>query len=221
MQTNETWSFLMIIMFASQKGGCGKSTTAVNLCAYLAEKEKDVVLVDSDRQSTASNWILDREEHKHLPSVKSVQKYESVHATLMDLKTRYEYVVVDSPGRDSREMRTGMTASDLLVVPMRCSQPDLDTLPKMIEIINQAKDFNPRIAAFGLLTMAPTNPIVNEIAEAKEYLSEYKELPTLESIIFDRKVYRDSMSNGFGVIELDNEKAKKEMIDFAKEVLNA
>lgn len=211
----------MIIMFASQKGGCGKSTTAVNLCAYLAGQGKDVVLVDSDRQSTASNWIFDREEHKHLSQVKSVQKYENINSTLSDLKTRYEYVVVDSPGRDSREMRTGMTATDLLVIPMRCSQPDLDTLPKTLEIIDEAKDFNPIISIFALLTMAPTNPSVNEIEEAKSYIFEYKELPVLNSIIFDRKVYRDSMSNGFGVVELENEKAKNEIINFSKEILNA
>jgi chromosome partitioning protein len=211
----------MIIMFASQKGGCGKSTTAVNLCAYLAQEGKDVMLVDSDRQATASNWVLDREEKKHLPSVKSIQKYENIHSTLIDLKTRYEYVIVDSPGRDSKEMRTGMTAADLLVVPFRCAQPDLDTLPKMQEIIDQAKSFNPIMSVFSILTMAPTNPVVKEIQESQKYAFEYKELPLLNSIIFDRKVYRDSMSGGVGVVELDNKKAKEEITNFAKELLNA
>ena len=211
----------MIIMFASQKGGCGKSTTAVNLCAYLAQEGKDVMLVDSDRQSTASNWVLDREEKKHLSSVRSIQKYENIHSTLIDLNKRYEYVIVDSPGRDSKEMRTGMTAADLLVIPFRCAQPDLDTLPKMQEIIDQAKNFNPIMSVFSILTMAPTNPAVKEIQESQKYAFEYKELPLLNSIIFDRKVYRDSMSSGSGVVELDNNKAKEEITAFAKEILNA
>jgi len=211
----------MIIMFTSQKGGCGKSTTAVNLCAYLAQKNKDVILVDSDRQSTASNWVLDREEKKELPPVKNIQKYENISSTLLDLKNRYEYVIVDSPGRDSKEMRTGMTATDILIVPFRCSQPDLDTLPKMQEIIDQAKDFNPIMSVFAVLTMAPTNPSVNEIEESKRYVFEYKEFTLLDSIIFDRKVYRDSMSGGVGVVELHNQKAKQEIINFAKEVLHA
>lgn len=40
----------MIILVASQKGGCGKSTTSVNICAELARKNKDVVLIDADKQ---------------------------------------------------------------------------------------------------------------------------------------------------------------------------
>ena len=43
----------MIILIASQKGGCGKSTIAANLSAWLANQNRDVVLVDSDRQSTS------------------------------------------------------------------------------------------------------------------------------------------------------------------------
>jgi chromosome partitioning protein len=45
----------MIILIGSQKGGCGKSTTAVNICAELASLGHDVVLVDADRQCTAAN----------------------------------------------------------------------------------------------------------------------------------------------------------------------
>lgn len=40
----------MIILVASQKGGCGKSTTSVNICAELARANKDVVLLDADKQ---------------------------------------------------------------------------------------------------------------------------------------------------------------------------
>ncbi|MGZ4038736.1 MAG: ParA family protein, partial [Bacteroidia bacterium] len=40
----------MIILIGSQKGGYGKSTTAVNICADLANQGHDVVLVDADRQ---------------------------------------------------------------------------------------------------------------------------------------------------------------------------
>ena len=209
----------MIILVGSQKGGCGKSTTAVNICAELARKGHDVVLVDADRQGTSANWVMDRSENKSLPVVHCVQKYDNIRDTLLDLNKRYEYVIVDAAGRDSRELRTGMVAADLLVIPFRPSQPDLDTLPKMKELITQAIDLNPNLRVHGLLTMAPTNPIINEASEAKEYLEDYPEIQLLRSAIRDRKVYRDAMSNGNGVIEMDNSKAKAEIQQLMSELL--
>ena len=123
----------MILLIGSQKGGCGKSTTAASICAELAAQGKDVVLVDADRQSTAANWAADRQGNEALPIVHCIQKYDNIRQTLLDLDKRYGFVVVDAAGRDSRELRTGMTAANVLLVPFRPSQPDLDTLPYMQE----------------------------------------------------------------------------------------
>jgi len=209
----------MIILVGSQKGGSGKSTTSVNIAALLAGKGKDVVLVDADRQSTAANWSSDRDELESRAKVHCVQKYDNIRETLSDLKSRYEYVVVDAAGRDSKELRTGITAADILLIPFRPSQPDLDTLPKMVELIDQAKDFNPSLNVYGLITMAPSNPMVNEANEAKEYLADYPDITLLKTIVRDRKVYRDAMSEGLGVVEMNNAKAKAEIQLLVDEIL--
>lgn len=212
------WKSVMIVLVGSQKGGCGKSTTAVNICAYLSSQEKDVVLVDADRQCTAANWAMDRAENPELPTVHCVQKYENIRETLFDLDKRYEYVVVDAAGRDSRELRTGMTAANILIVPFRPSQPDLDTLPKMQEVIIQAQDLNPELRVFGLLTMVPSNPMIHEKQEAKECLKDYPEIELLSTVVGDRKAYRDAMSEGVGVVEMNNSKAKAEIQLLAQEI---
>jgi len=209
----------MIIIIGSQKGGCGKSTTTVSICALLASLGKDVVLVDADRQATAANWVADREQDDTLPPVNCVQKYDNIRSTLIDLDKRYDYVVVDAAGRDSRELRTGITAAHMLIVPFRPSQPDLDTLPHMQEVITQAQDLNPDLQVHGLLTMNPTNPSVKEEAEAREYFQEFPIIQPLETMICDRKVYRDSMSVGKGVTEMDNPKAKTEIENLLREIL--
>lgn len=209
----------MIILIGSQKGGCGKSTTAVNISAELARQGKDVMLVDADRQGTASNWISDRNQNTSLTKIHSIQKFDNIHETLSDLAKRYEYVVVDSAGRDSRGLRTGMSAADVLIVPFRPSQPDLDTLPALQDIITMALDLNSKLRVKALLTMAPTNPIVNETQDAKIYLADYPVLQLMNTIIRDRKIYRDCMSEGKGVVEMDNGKARGEILCLVQEIV--
>lgn len=209
----------MIILIGSQKGGCGKSTTAVNISAELSTRGHDVVLVDADKQATGANWAQDRSGNTALPVVHCIQRYDNIRDTLLDLDKRYQFVIVDAAGRDSRELRTGMTAAHILIVPFRPSQPDLDTLSTMQQIIIQAKDLNPGLKVFGLLTMTPTNPAIREESQAREYLEDYPDIQPLSINLCDRKVYRDAMPEGMGVVEMGNSKAKEEVLDLVREIL--
>ena len=208
----------MIILIGSQKGGPGKTTIAVNLAVEFARQGKDVVLVDADSQRSAARWHADREEQGHIPRIACVEKLGSIHLTLQDLANRYDTVIVDVARKDSQEMRTAMTAADKLVVVVRPSQFDLDTLEHMSGVIQQAKDFNPDLQVLGLIAQAPSNVYNSERADAGEYLADYPLISALKTVIYERKAYRDVVGEGLGVVEWNNSKAKAEIQALAQEL---
>ena len=150
-----------------------------------------------------------------------MQKYDNIKNTLRDLALHYDYIVVDCQGRDSIELRTALLACDLCVVPCCPSQADLDTIDSVASVIEDAAPLNEGMKAFYVLTKASTNPAVTEIQEARKYLMKYHDLLSpLETIISERKIYRDALAEGAGVVEMDNDKAAQEINQFMKELLS-
>jgi chromosome partitioning protein len=210
----------MKIMIASIKGGTGKSTTVANIATRLAKLGRDVCILDSDRQPSASTWIHDREEAGITPAILCVQKFDNIRDSVISLGDKYQDILVDVGGRDSKAMRTGLTAVDLVVVTSKASQLDLDTIPAMLEIIEAAKDFNPALRVLGLITMAPTGFLNKEKKETRDYFADYPEITLLNTVIHERKIYRDSMSNGLSVCESSNSKARNEIELLVNEILS-
>lgn len=208
----------MILLLGGEKGGTGKSTLATNLAAWLAVRGDDVLLVDTDVQRTAANWVDRRNLLAGTPAVHCTERRGNVFHALRDLAKRYKEVLVDAGGRDSEELRTALVAAHQVYVPLRASQPDLETSLHMNELITLARGMNPELQARVLISMAPTNPSIKEAADARELLQELSALLPSVVTISERKVYRDAMTDGRGVCELDNEKARAEIAALAQEI---
>lgn len=97
----------MIVLIGGEKGGAGKSTLATNLAAYLvAQEDKDVMLLDCDRQGSATKWIGRRNEAGY-KEIFSAQKLGDVYKTAIDMGKRYEHVIIH-PG----SLRSGIHDMD-------------------------------------------------------------------------------------------------------------
>lgn len=208
----------MILLLGGEKGGTGKSTLAINLAVWLAVKGVDVMLIDTDHQRTASNFIDRRNSQQNLPRIHCVEKYGNVLDTVRDLARRYEEIIIDAGGRDSEELRSALVTANLVYCPLKASQPDIETTVHMNELVKLARALNPILQARLVISMVSTNPVVQEAIQAREILKELPEFALSDASIFERKIYRDAMLEGKGVIEMGNEKANAEITALAHEI---
>ncbi|WP_096152193.1 AAA family ATPase [Enterobacter hormaechei] len=210
----------MITVVGGNKGGSGKTTTASNLAIALAHEGQDVCLLNGDLQRTAAKNHAEREASGIEPTFTLIEKSDKPTQTLRALDEKYDHVIVDVAGRNSREFITSGVVAHQIIAPLQCSQPDLDTLTELAQQIEAMRDLNPELKVYCLQSMATTNPVLrgNERKEFLEYLEEFPTIETLQTVICFRKVYRDCMSNGTGVVETNNEAAKAEIMQLMKEV---
>ena len=207
-----------IILIGGEKGGSGKSTTATNLAVFLKLEGHDVMLLDADKQATSTKWVGRRNDAGY-PEIHSAQKLGDIYKTAIDLGGRYGFVIIDAGGRDSRELRTGMVAADVLYIPIKASQADLETLPVVDELVSLSRGMNPGLLTRTLLCMAPTNERIKEVEDAQALLVDFPDLPLSNCIIRERKIYRDALLLGKGVVEMKNSDAKAEIQLLGQEIL--
>ena len=112
----------MIVAVLGEKGGTGKTTFATNLAGMRAGAGRDVLIVDADRQGSASYWAEAR-ERQEVAAVASVQKFGTgLVRAVADMARRYADVVIDIAAGDSREIE-GALAHGRPGASSRCSRP--------------------------------------------------------------------------------------------------
>ncbi|MFP5328760.1 MAG: division plane positioning ATPase MipZ [Alphaproteobacteria bacterium] len=125
-----------IIVFANEKGGTGKSTTAVHTAIALAAMGHRVAALDLDtRQRTLARYLENRDAtmrrlDKELPraAFAVLEADDRVEPTLERLAEDADVLVIDTPGRDDPHSREAILKADTLVTPMNDSFVDLDLI---------------------------------------------------------------------------------------------
>ncbi|GMM94537.1 division plane positioning ATPase MipZ [Qipengyuania sp. MTN3-11] len=126
------------ITFANEKGGTGKSTTAVHVAVALAYNGKRVVAFDLDhRQRTMDRYLENRADTAArrgvaLPTadchvVEDLDPGE-FEAMVAEKAEGADFVLVDTPGRDDELSRHCASQADTLVTPMNDSFVDFDLI---------------------------------------------------------------------------------------------
>ncbi|RKP44704.1 ParA family protein [Pararobbsia silviterrae] len=213
---------MAVVLFGGEKGGSGKTTLAVGYAAMLAGEGRDVLLVDADRQGSASLWHKIRRTEKITPEITCVSIYGATIAEeLTTLKAKYDDIVVDTPGHDAEEMRASMVAADVVVTPAQTSQFDIFTFAKMDNHVKNARIWNKTLRALVVINRAPTNARSTDVAEMREALQDLTQYRLLDGFISERKIFRLTARDGRAVTEYNGStdpKAVAEMRALALEI---
>ena len=120
------------ILLANPKGGCGKTTLAVNLAAYYARRGLRVGLVDLDDQGSAMTWLAQRSEHHP-----EIQGWHGTNGGKATFGTP-DVVIMDGPARiQSKKLEEAVEKAHVILVPVLPSLFDMEAVTPFLESIQK------------------------------------------------------------------------------------
>lgn len=191
------------IVFATQKGGSGKSTLSTNLAVEASKAGKKVLLVDCDQQATSEKWYQARPEEYDEPQLVRVKEEEIIKAHQLAKNNNFDLVIVDTAGRDLPSIKLATSVADICLVPCAPSGADIQAV-----VTTYATLAEQNIAFAFLINQAFASGGRNK--ETEQILEKMGKVAPIH--IVRRAAYQDAIAKGLGVSELEsNSKASNEM----------
>jgi chromosome partitioning protein len=138
-----------VIVFGNEKGGSGKSTTAMHVAVALLQAGQRVATIDLDsRQKSFTHYIENRRNWAERAKINlqmpahycvargagvrldeiEAQEFAAFAEAVGAVENSHDFVVIDTPGSDSYLMRLAHSMADTLVTPLNDSFVDFDVL---------------------------------------------------------------------------------------------
>ncbi|MGL2513648.1 AAA family ATPase [Helicobacter pylori] len=210
----------MIITIANEKGGSGKSTLCLNLCVQLLLDKKDIAALDTDSQKSLEVFNNIRSE-TNLPNFTLFNRTGNITDTLKQMTDKYEYILIDTKGEHSKENQRAVLLSDWVLIPTTPSQLDTAVLLDMLERIRDIQALNENLKACIVMNRIPTIPTLKEKKALIDFINQNnanESVFLMDNLLSERIAYKRSVSEGMGVMEYNDNKAKNEWSQFYDEL---
>jgi chromosome partitioning protein len=138
-----------VIVLGNEKGGSGKSTTAMHIAVALLQAGQRVATIDLDsRQKSFTHYVENRRDWAERARLKldvpthycvargaglrideiEAQEFAAFAEAVSAVENTHDFVVIDTPGNDSYLMRLAHSMADTLITPLNDSFLDFDVL---------------------------------------------------------------------------------------------
>jgi chromosome partitioning protein len=187
----------MIVAFAGQKGGVGKSTSAICVAVAALERGSRVLLVDADPQGTARTWgEVAAEQGRPAPTVVAMGASMHKPGQLRDVAAAYDVTFIDCPPRHGDVQRSALMIADIVVLPCGPSAADAWALATSLEVVNEARTLREELLACVLITRKQGR---TALAKGARAVLEPSGLPVLKTELGARVAYQEALAVGMGI----------------------
>src|SRR5262249_4504635 len=169
-----------------------KTTLAVNCAIAAALRKKRVLVIDLDPQASAEGWYQDRDEE--FPQLVTAQSGDLMRAVAKARDASFDFVLVDTPGKDEPATAAAIRAADFCIIPCRPTPVDLKAVPPTAATIN-------RLSKPAVFVLTQTPPRGERIREAEVGLAMLGIVCPVR--IVARNAYQDAQGAGLSVLEFD------------------
>ncbi len=183
------------IVFASPKGGAGKSTSAVVLACELARRGAAVTMIDADPNRPVSTWARRPGRPEGLEVVADVTE-ETVIDAIEAAAARVPFVIVDLEGTASMTVAYAISRADLVIIPSQGSQLDAAEAAKAVRLIRQQERAFARRIPHAVLFTRTSAAIKPRTLQHIRSEFEAHGVPSLQVQMQEREAFRAIFSFG-------------------------
>lgn len=204
------------IVFASSKGGAGKSTSAVLLAAELATTGSSVTIIDADPNKPVSDWATQAGKPDNLSVIADVSE-RTIIDEIEKAATKSAFVIVDLEGTASMMVGFAMSRADLVVIPVQGSQLDAKEAVKSVQLVRaQERAFRCKIPFAVLFTRTNASVRSRTLKDIQSQVIEAG-FPVFNVEVFERDAFRAIFSFGGTLYTLD----RKQVSNIDAAIVNA